>query len=270
MADGLEEIYWFKRMNDRLVVARFKEELDWLVEVPEDIDIYVYNKGEDDLGEPVRNRCKAVEARKNFGREAETYLHHMIGHRPENPERFTIFCQGDPFEHSPDFLKLLSKREAWADVQALSYRWTSQRNIPPQELLSKETDQWIEECRVRREMISLHSLNALKFHDNGTVAQLAAYLGANALENGTNIAEHFFRSVKLEVLAQEAARSNLGQFCYGAIFAVKNDLLGNLPADALGVMQIKTRQHSVYAYIFERLWLHVFGLPFLKIQDNES
>ena len=41
MADGLEEIYWFKRMNDRLVVARFKEELDWLVEVPEDIDIYV-------------------------------------------------------------------------------------------------------------------------------------------------------------------------------------------------------------------------------------
>ena len=53
-------------------------------------------------------------------------------------------------------------------------------------------------------------------------------------------------------------------------FAVKNDLLGNLPADALGVMQIKTRQHSVYAYIFERLWLHVFGLPFLKIQDNES
>lgn len=85
-----------------------------------------------------------------------------------------------------------------------------------------------------------------------------------------NIAEHFFQSVGWESLAKDAAQANLGEFCYGAIFAVKNHLLTTISPDVLNVMQSKKRQHSLYPYIFERLWLHMFGLPFLKIAKSEQ
>ncbi len=54
-----------------LVVSRYKEDLSWLDEVPEDINIYLYNKGEssgrdDEILLP------------NIGREAHTFLYHVI------------------------------------------------------------------------------------------------------------------------------------------------------------------------------------------------
>lgn len=255
-------------MSDRLVIARFKENLNWLLEIPEEIEVYVYNKGDDDLGDHVPGRCKVFEKRKNFGRESETYLHHMIEVPSGDPDRFTIFCQGDPFEHSPDFLSLLNKRAMWRDVQALSYCWSRDQDIPPAELMQRETAQWIDGCRIRTEVFSLHSWNAVGFHDPGTVRQLASYLGANDLSNGANVAGHFFQSVGWEALSDAAAQSSLGEFSYGAIFGVRNELLKGVPPDVLRSMKSKTRQHALYPYIFERLWLHIFGLPFLRVQKN--
>lgn len=87
-----------------LVVARYKEDLRWLRRVPKEIRITVYNKGEPPPlpeGFPERKNLGIITLR-NEGREAHTYLTHLT-ERYENLAEVTVFCQGHPFDHAPDF-----------------------------------------------------------------------------------------------------------------------------------------------------------------------
>jgi hypothetical protein len=87
-----------------LVVARFEEDLRWIRRVPSSLRISIYNKG----GSPAlpsdfpKREGMTVAALANEGREAETYLRHLVG-RYDSLAPLTIFCQGHPFDHAPDF-----------------------------------------------------------------------------------------------------------------------------------------------------------------------
>ena len=87
-----------------LVVARHAEDLRWLRRVPESLAVTIYNKGEGVvLPDGFSNRAGTrVKLLPNVGREAHSYLTHLV----ENYERLaavTVFCQGHPFDHAPDF-----------------------------------------------------------------------------------------------------------------------------------------------------------------------
>jgi hypothetical protein len=87
-----------------LVVARCREELKWLRRVPASVRITIYNKGEDPGLPPaiaVRSGLLLTELH-NQGREAHSYLTHLC-HRYESLSPVTVFCQGHPFDHAPDF-----------------------------------------------------------------------------------------------------------------------------------------------------------------------
>lgn len=83
-----------------LVVARYREELNWLRKVPPVIQKTIYNKnpGVDapDDGYPGGTPLP------NVGREAQTYLWHLV-RRYDDLADVTIFCQGKPFDHAYDF-----------------------------------------------------------------------------------------------------------------------------------------------------------------------
>lgn len=87
-----------------LVVARHEEDLRWLRRVPEAIRISIYNKGtKPALPErlPSGSGVRVLDL-PNFGREAHSYLKHLV----ESYDRLspvTVFCQGHPFDHAPDF-----------------------------------------------------------------------------------------------------------------------------------------------------------------------
>ena len=70
-------------MKRQLIVARYKENIDWVHDCG--IPYIIYDKGGDGLG----------VALLNTGREAHTYLHHIINNY-DNLADITIFCQGDP------------------------------------------------------------------------------------------------------------------------------------------------------------------------------
>jgi hypothetical protein len=79
--------------SHRLVVSRFRENVDW-------VDCFgtytIYNKGRDDLA--ARHRANSVRL-PNVGREAHTYLHHIV----ENYDRLEdvmIFSQGGYRAHA--------------------------------------------------------------------------------------------------------------------------------------------------------------------------
>jgi hypothetical protein len=250
-----------------LVVARYNEDLEWITGVPEHFHVIIYNKGGLIESLSALRRADVIEERSNVGRESETYFAHMLAHGDSGRE-WTIFCQGDPFEHSPDFLELLKRQDQWRPVQPLSLRWLADKAEPPPLLIGSETADWIDGCRVRRENFSLFSLSAAKFVDFGMTHICGSYLKVHGLEPGTNLAAHFLRMAGLDDLASQADEADFGEFCYGAIFAVQRGKLAGLPPASLEKLLRLTEGDGAHGYVCERLWLHFFGVPFLKLEPS--
>ena len=74
-----------------IVVAHYNEKLDWLA--PKADHAHVYHKGTD-LQSPSTMKLYGWEKLPNVGREAHTYLHHIINNYETLPE-YTVFLQGE-------------------------------------------------------------------------------------------------------------------------------------------------------------------------------
>jgi len=124
----------------RLVVARYRENLDWLrslTALGSSRDIWIYNKGTP--GELCAMHGVGgvfVQDVPNRGREAETYLRYLeqVGH--SNTVDAVAFLQGNPLDHCPD---LNEKLGAWlaspAPWMPLGHHCTCDVNGMPQHLL---------------------------------------------------------------------------------------------------------------------------------------
>lgn len=246
-----------------LVVARYNEEIDWLLDVPGDVRIVLINKGGEIRNARLLERIDYLERRDNEGREPDSYLHFLASGLASGAQ-WTVFTQADPFPHSPDFLNLLESRSLWDDVQPLSCQYLDWKEIPPRVLLEKETGDWVNGFRVRREVFSLRTLGPLGFIDDGIMKSCRSYLGLNFVPMGSNVAEHFLRSAGLDSVADAAGGAEFGRFSYGAIFAVKSRMLPMIPSEALASLTRLSRNQFVHTLILERLWLHLFGEPFLQ------
>jgi hypothetical protein len=87
-----------------LVIARHQEDLRWVRRVPPSFRVTIYNKGGKEAipsGFPIRDGMTVLNL-PNIGREAHTYLTHLCN-RYESLAATTVFCQGHPFDHAPDF-----------------------------------------------------------------------------------------------------------------------------------------------------------------------
>ena len=81
-----------------IVIARYNESLEWTKIFSNKI---IYNKGNPltgDFNEILLN---------NVGREGHTYYKHIYDNY-ENLADFTIFLQGNPFDHSPNIIPILN------------------------------------------------------------------------------------------------------------------------------------------------------------------
>ena len=83
-----------------LVVARYTEDLSWLRKRPTNLTVTIYDKSPDASG------GEQAISLPNVGREAHTYLHHIVS-RYDSLAEWTIFCQGKPFDHAYDFKKTM-------------------------------------------------------------------------------------------------------------------------------------------------------------------
>ncbi|QJW88099.1 DUF3431 domain-containing protein [Spirosoma taeanense] len=90
-----------------LVVARYTEDLNWLrnlsanrVGQSASLRVTIYDKSPDASAGPDAVRLP------NVGREAHTYLHHIVS-RYDTLAEWTVFCQGKPFDHAFDFKKFI-------------------------------------------------------------------------------------------------------------------------------------------------------------------
>lgn len=101
-------------MTAELVVARHCEDLRWLRRVPKNIRTTVYDKG---------LHAGAEHPLPNVGREAHTYLHHIVT-RYDDLAPVTVFAQGKPFDHVSNFHAVLREVSAGnAALNADGFRW---------------------------------------------------------------------------------------------------------------------------------------------------
>lgn len=246
-----------------MVVARYEENLDWLCSVTDDVNIVIYNKGTKITNKKILDRASRVVNIPNVGRESDTYLHHIQNFGDFGNDKWQIFIQGDPFPHNPKLLELLNSRKMWKSIQNLTSGYMDQCNIPPAILKDLEIDEWIGDVQLRTEQFSLWTMDMLKWSDVGGKRIMRDHSKFYGLQCGWNITGHFLEKCGLIDLAENAWSSDLGQFAYGAMFAVHSDLVCSIPESCLPAMRMLTQQHYSNGYVFERLWLHLFGLPFI-------
>lgn len=80
-------------VDSEVVVARYKENLDWLADCPH--KAAVYDKSDEPSG---------LIKLPNVGREPHTFVHHVAENYDRLPE-VTWFVQGSPFDHVPDLMQ---------------------------------------------------------------------------------------------------------------------------------------------------------------------
>ena len=103
-------------MNFEIVVARYKEDISWIDLVNPEYKVTVYNKYD---GENL------IE---NVGREAHTYLHHII-ERYDSLADYTVFVQGNPIDHCDAFHQRLDQFLLQKKKEDFTFLFDSSQNM---------------------------------------------------------------------------------------------------------------------------------------------
>jgi hypothetical protein len=221
-----------------LAVARYDEDLRWILNLPADVKVAVYNKGRRIVNKRVLERVDHLVGLSNRGRAADSYLHHVARFPHEAGNHWTAFCGGDPLSRNLWFIHSLQDRGRWDDVQVLA---------------------------GEAELCSAATLNLIARADESGVSFLRDYRSYHGLPEGCHVSSHFLDGCGLTELGDEAWRAVLALRAPFAMFAVRNDRLARLPEDRIPVMRKLAREHHSHAHALDRLWLHFFGLPFIAM-----
>ncbi len=93
-------------MKNHIVVAQYRENINWISKLDkinnlEPYDIFVYHKDKGiskDIEKFVDNKKVIYEELPNVGRETHTYMHHILKHYNNLPDKI-FFTQAEPFDH---------------------------------------------------------------------------------------------------------------------------------------------------------------------------
>jgi hypothetical protein len=195
----------------------------------------------------------------NVGREADTYLTHIV----RNWDRLadtTIFCQGDPFPHSPDFLALLRRVDLYEPVQPLTDRYLEWQGMPPPDARERgrpAAGALGGPYRVARYGLCLRSLEPEGFHDPGARQVLEPFLRRYGLPEGTHVGRHLAHKHGFRAPPPDGGE----HFCYAAMFAATRGALRAQPLRAYESLrqEVATCGLPVMASVLERVWLWLVG-----------
>jgi hypothetical protein len=93
------------------IVSRYNEDLLWLDGIF--TNVVIYNKGSalDEQALSLKEGRELYQLKvyhlENIGREAHTYLHHIVNNY-NNLATWNIFLQGNPFDHCPEVIRLVN------------------------------------------------------------------------------------------------------------------------------------------------------------------
>lgn len=230
-----------------LVVARFNEDISWTSCWEEKLTIY--NKG----GEIKNKACIQLE---DFGREAHTYLYHIVTHW-ENLAETTIFTQANPFDHTDRFLQLLRYR--FDKLQPLTYCWRKSR-FPSLRAINLSKPYWVGNHKI---FVAYQNHNAEclypvpNWRDNFCRVRQVAKIPENV-----PIYQFFWKNIFNEPIE---AMPDLLPVSFAAIFSVPKSIILSRPKafyenllELVSKTEIINNPVPMVEFLLERLWLVIF------------
>lgn len=239
----------------KIVVSKYKEsesKLSWL----DQLSSFDYSEKPKEIVKKIYDKSKNADI-PNIGREAHTYIHHILNHYEEikeNPEGIIFFTQADPWDHIYDTYK-----EYFVTHKKFIY------NINPRSKTFKID--FISACceEAEKEGISKSIANSHldivppKFQPKFTFRILEWPLGTKLTPNLQN--ECFGKW--FEKCVHHPFQHNMTWFL-GGIFAVRNDIILSRPRSFYESLILEFRDNSPnpeVAHFFERSWFYVFQKP---------
>lgn len=249
-----------------IVVARRGEDVRWIDSLPEHCAVTVYSD-DASIGAPL-DITRHIELVRLPGQHSvgALYLSHLRRARSEQAGAFTVFCPGDPLQVSPDFFELLDVWTLWGDVQPLSR--------PPGSLTDRtEARDWLADWPVAPVRFDLRSWAPLGAFDKAAYRMQQRYHQIHLLSEQRHPAVHFLEACHLKALAEAVARHDLGVRDSGLLFAVRQSRISDWLAahgDALPYISEWLRSDPSHDRIWDQFWLHLFGLPFVRLEGLTS
>lgn len=100
----------------KIVVSRFNEDIQWTKILPPS-DIIIYNKG---------TPLSGTIPLPNVGREGHTYFTYIYDNY-DNLDNYTVFLQGNPFDHSPKLIKQLIWFLIHCETMDINFQYLSEK-----------------------------------------------------------------------------------------------------------------------------------------------
>jgi hypothetical protein len=216
----------------QIVIARCTEDLSWTRRLDKKFDVITYNKGNDDhVGIKL----------KNIGRETDTYLHHIIQNY-DNLSEHTIFTQGEPFQHAPDFLEKIHNIEG--SFMPLSIQYCT--GEPPLNFLQEDGLYDIDMCNdvewyIRHPIIQWNPIDV----------DYRKYKQIPPDENG-------FYTFAKEIGVPFDKNTKKIKFFYSGIFYIHRDVILQYPKEMYEKWLLLNQKHYAYGYLFEKMWHYIF------------
>ncbi|MEX8496172.1 hypothetical protein, partial [Sphaerotilus sp.] len=191
----------------------------------------------------------------------ELYLSHLRRSTTGPAEATTVFCPGDPLEVCPDFFALLEASALWGEVQPLSQARTEGE-------FARDPRDWVADLPIAPVRFDLCSWAPLGGFDKVVYRTQHRYRQTHRLTDDDHPAVHFFEACGLGRFARTVGQHDLGLRDSGLLFAVRQSRINDwLAADGPALAQAGDwlRQDPVHVRIWDQFWLHLFGMPFTRM-----
>ena len=257
-------------MSVECVIARYNEDLSWLKEL-KNKKITIYNKGKDDIS------YDSIKL-PNIGRESHTYLTHIIQNY-NNLADITIFTQGNPFTHSPDFIELVKDPSLFEPIQPLTAYYSppfeNARDInkkyilekklyldgfPPKIVLNKSKEVWIKNHKIYVEYYNKDGVALYpKYYRDFYILNFFKYIYIKIFKF-----DSILKFMKDRYKLTNIKLNTMVPMCYGAIFSVSKEvILQRKKGFYENILNILIEDHNKYnidtGLLLERLWLSIFN-----------
>ena len=250
------------KASNCIIIARYNENVDWLMKLIYKYswiqEIIIFNKGINDFSDIIKNSNKIrIIQKKNIGRESETYLSYIIDNYFNLP-KYIWFVQGSPFDHSPDFIDLLSENSInyYIHKEFQSLTWRYDDNLP----MNIESDRrfYINNNRIINYYIDIESQQTVEAHSfyDSMHAIKVDYLNNKTPKPYNNYLEYMCGISKLPL------PKKIISYCWSAIFYLNsNSILKNKLETYIKLREILLSdddQGGYQGYILERMWHYIF------------
>lgn len=240
----------------KFIFSRYNEDISWIYN-HSDIanNSIVYNKGS--ILQEQNSNTKIIPLSNNpvWGRESDTHLTHIINNY-DNLDDYIIFSQADPFDHSPEFVEIVSymiKNQYFNSFQPLTCGWKIKENVPPINNVLYDTREYVGPYKIYMETVE-QRLFPIGYTDNGILVTLNHFRMTHNIKDISETLRSLY-----SILDLKKPYVGFLKFNYGGIFGVSKQKILKNPKD----FYIKLREFVLkdwsHGFMMERLWYTIFN-----------